>query len=414
MRTTFSLKNAAFFIVGLGLVTCIAFAAELITLVETTPGQWINWVAISNDGTTVAAATYKPNKIDNYEFFLMSNSGEIKFKDTFENYLGGAFWVAVSANGNRSAVGGLKKRSDNSEVGFVRAYDNTTVALDYETQGRVNALALSSNGILLIVGAGSRNTESEVLLLFKLVNAQFVKVDSVVRPKGCRSIAFSDEGTTAVCGRFDGVVEVFQISDFKFNSIMEYKLEPFTDKTSVRFVNISPNGKWIVASGNNGFFYLFNGQRLKINKAPEWSVQSNAGTEVYGVSVSSDGKFVAAGSSNGELSGNGKNSLQVIENNCSESACTPLDYWTIEPDRAPNPGMMFDGSGRWLTLATGFPVGTKSSFYLFDIKNKKIAFRHVTSDMNWPLSISRDGKYIAGGSDDSRVYLFQNEYLNGN
>ncbi len=386
-----------------------AQATELIRAIDVKSGHWINWTAISHDGKVMAAATYRPSQSDDYEFTLMTNSGDIYFRDTFENHRGGAFWVALSGTGQVSAVGGMKRSSQGKEVGFVRAYYTSNTIMDVETEGRVNALALSSKGNWLVVAAGARNSESEVLSLFRLNNKTARKSDSILRRAGCRSIALSDDGRIAVCGRFDGIVEAFINDDGKLRPIFTHSLDPQNNKISVRFVNITPDGKWIVASGNNGFFHLWNSSTLKKEQNPLWSFKTIAGHDVYGVAISHDGKYVAAGSSDGDPSGNGKNVLQVVENQCENFRCHPQLYWSFVPDRAPNPGMMFDGTGRWLTLATGFPVGTPGSFYLFDLEEKKPFFQHTVSNMNWPLAISRDGQFMIGGSDDSRIYLFKNE-----
>ena len=65
-----------------------------------------------------------------------------------------------------------------------------------------------------------------------------------------------------------------------------------------------------------------------------------------------------------------------------------------------------DGAGQYVTVADGYPVGTPSAFYLFDAAAGDQIAQWPTSNMNWPMVISKNGAAIVGGGDDGLLYYF--------
>lgn len=226
-------------------------------------------------------------------------------------------------------AGGLKQRQGSKQIGFVTVYSVQPFRniLNYETEGRVNTVSISNEGRWVLAVAGQRDSsiESEALCFFERKEDSYEKIFSINRKGGYRTAVMSKDGKRFVVGSFDGVVEVFSNENGQIVKDLSWVLEKTVPSTSVRFVNMTDDGQWFGVSGNNGKFYLFNSARAKAKQAPEWSYKSSAGLEVYGISVSNDGRLVAAACSEGDSLGNGARAVQVVENICKENVCSP--HW---------------------------------------------------------------------------------------
>ena len=371
-------------------------------------GQWINWVAMSADGSRAATGTYKPNKVDTYKYYLFAKDGSILFEDTFPDYQNGVFAISMSDDGVYGAIGGTRKANtgEGFDVGFIKAYNHNTgkVILEMPTEGRNLWIDQSSDGSKMI--AGSRN-----LHFFKLENEEYKLIHTFPGKKPNRSVAMSADGTLAIAGTSVGKVEAFRMDGDQVHHIFSWNMEPAIGKeSSIQSVAMDRDGKFFAIAANNGKMYYFSVNDTKDEVKLQWVAESPVGSNVYGVAVSDKGDWVAIGTSANQGENPGEKMVQIFKNVCVIQVCQKEFHWEFETDKAPNPGMQFDQAAKWLVIATGYPVGKPGSFYLVDVPNKEIKMQHVVKDMNWPVAISRDGTSIFGGSDSGEIFYFENSF----
>jgi outer membrane protein assembly factor BamB len=78
--------------------------------------------------------------------------------------------------------------------------------------------------------------------------------------------------------------------------------------------------------------------------------------------------------------------------------------WERPLARNPN-STSIDPGASCVVASDGYPFGTPGAFYGFDASGTP-RWVYETTNMNWPIVISSDGKWIAGGGDDGMVYTF--------
>jgi hypothetical protein len=113
------------------------------------------------------------------------------------------------------------------------------------------------------------------------------------------------------------------------------------------------------------------------------------------VAISGDGKTVSAVGNNGSAG-------KVFLFSNQGSAATLL--WSKITAHNPN-STSLDGAGKLVAVADGYPDGKPGTFYLYD-QTGTLQWSYKTSNMSWPIQISRSAAGIAAGSDDAYVYYF--------
>lgn len=155
-------------------------------------------------------------------------------------------------------------------------------------------------------------------------------------------------------------------------------------------VAISADGNYMVAGGDK--VYLFN-KSSTTPKTPMWEYDS--GTDIYLVAISADGNYIVAGD---------------------------ISKFYLFHKSDPNP--VWDYSISWVnSLAissdgTYIAVADLYNFYLFNNTISSPMWNYTVEgegNLAVKVSISSDGKFIAGGSGygdyaDARVYLFNNSF----
>ena len=118
---------------------------------------------------------------------------------------------------------------------------------------------------------------------------------------------------------------------------------------------------------------------------PSWSYSTT--DNVYSVSISADGTYIAAGTRD--------DGICLFERNSS----TPL--WS-NSTTGPVLGVAISADGRY--IAAG---GYNHNFYLFESNNSSPLWSYHTGNNVGDVAISADGEYIAVGPSDNNIYLFQ-------
>lgn len=395
-------------------------------------GNWVNWTDISDSGDIVLAGSFRFNKTGEFATYCLDKHGTLRWKDTLSQSYTGVFWVDVSGSGKYAASGGWRENRDNpsngQRQGFIRAYEtsNGNLLLDYTTGARVNAVMLSQRGEWLAAASGSRNAPDNSVRLFQLNKNRYELRDHfTTADQSVGTLDISQDGRWIVAGSGGGWVRLFHNRQGKLHLAASWQpaesARPAasapegpnggaarTTPTYVQFVDISDDGQWIAAAISNGHFYLFKRENFIGKGEPLWSFPVSGTHNVYGVRVSEDGRKVVACNNHPDTQQGGY--LYMVTNRWNDRTRSyePVLQWTFRSNRSPNPGISMDKRARYVALADGYPVGTPGHFYLLDAVTGKLLWIYQTVDMNWPVVLSKDGRALAGGSDDGKIYYWHN------
>lgn len=360
-----------------------------------TPQEYINSVAISQDGGTVVAGTFffpyaagaKHSAADATPItvgtFAWNAAGKSLWQDKFQA-TEGVYWVAVSRDGKWAAAVGLSAPGQ----GFVYIYNagSGTRVSTYNTKVRVNMVAFSSDGSYLVAGADDTYLFSRSGSTWgvpqKLVSAAG---DSVI------AVAISADGQWIVSGTFKGAVVLVKNNAGVFGAPVSWQ----PNASTIHWVALSADGSTFAAAASGTSVYCFKTSSFGSTKRPAWSAPLTGCNSCRAVAVCDDGSVVSAA---GNVGSTGKVFL------FSNQATSGKQLWTKTTKRNPN-STSLDTAGKYLTVADGYPDQTPGDFYLFDASGKAMG-RLQTNNMSWPMQISADGKAIAAGSDNSKVYYF--------
>jgi WD40 repeat protein len=359
-----------------------------------TPQEYINSVAISQDGSTVVAGTFffpykagaKHSAADTTQItvgtFAWNAKGKLLWQDKFLA-TEGVYWVAVSRDGKWAAAGGRTAPAQ----GFVYIYDvaSGTRVSSYNTKVRVNMVAFSSDGSYLVAGA------DETYLFSRSGSAwgapqklPCASGDSVI------AIAMSADGQWIVAGTYLGSVILVKNTAGAFGAPVSWQM-----KGTIHWVAMSADGSTFAAAASDSSVHCFKTSTFGSTKLPAWNGPLTGCHGCRTVAVCDDGSLVSAA---GNVGTKGKVFL------FSNLGTSGKQLWAQSTKRNPN-STSLDTAGKFVTVADGYPDNTQGDFYLFDASgNAKGSFK--TSNMSWPMQISPDGTAIAAGSDNSYVYYF--------
>ncbi len=273
-------------------------------------------VVISDDGSHIAAKT------NNYIYFFSKDSNQPLWNHQCETGAedpsGGSGWVDISADGKYVAGGCRESLNLFSESGkLVWAYKGNigiyavSISADgeylavgtsfsdeliffskksnrplwkYQATSDVHGLSVSSDGKL--VAAGSHSPEEAAYLFSRENNIPLTKhktsPDSPVW-----TAAMSRDGKYSVYG-LDSADTYTSI--FLFSNDKNTPLKTWTTNWWVRSVDISSDGRYVAAGSGDHNLYLLDREKDE----PVWKFE--AGDRVGSVSVSQDGNYIAAGS----------------------------------------------------------------------------------------------------------------------
>jgi WD40 repeat protein len=415
----------------------------------------VNSVAISDDGKRVVGgyyyypypgATIQETKGE-FCTFCCDENGNRLWSD---QYVGvqGIFAVAISADGKVAAGGGILDGPPYR--GLLRAYDvdatsqnkTTPPLLDYQDlkgpdappntdtgrAQRFGFLSLSSDGGVLAaaadkvyvflrdIGSGKFSDPPTIITFDDAFNEKNLAQAVAVHPSGKWLAACDKTGHVCVAtinGKDVKTTDVFTAEPMSFDRTDNN--ENRTGDVVLLCVAVSKDANSFVVGGGD-FVYLFQlddqlqvtGPKVYDSFAGELSIPSrprtNTPQNVRWVAISDDGKCVTTVVNRYPINGQQKEKKGAVIRLDEELELV----WQIPLERNPN-STSVDGAGKFVTVSDGYPVGTPSAFYLFDADTGKEIWRYPTSNMNWPMVISRnskDGTGIAAGGDDGLLYYF--------
>jgi len=239
---------------------------------------------------------------------------------------------------------------------------------NYAADAGINSVDISADGEYIVAGSD----DSNVYFFNKDNNTPLW---SYTAGDGVFSVAISSNGETIVAGSLDNNVYLFS----KDGTL----LWSYGTGNRVWSVAISEDGETIAAGSWDNKVYLFD----KDSSTPLWSHATS--NFVFSVDISADGEMIAAGS----------DKVYLFDRNSS----TPRwSYSTGDTVRAVALSEDFFGQQRY-HLAAGSWNG---KVYLFHNNNSVPLWNHTTGDSIYSVAITDDSGYVAAGSKDYNVYLF--------
>ncbi len=408
-------------------------APEPIWSVEPQSGYQINSTAISADGSVCLLGTSREYDSGQFAVYCYDNSKKLLWSKaiTDSDVYQGVFWVAVSANGQYGAAGGIKKTQSKSEEettklisadgsgnGFLNIYDlsNGKILLDQSLTSRVNQVAMSDDGTTLVAVAGS-----EVILCQK-VGSSFEKVATVeLDSQYCQSCQLSADGSRAVVGttnyddnpdgNYTGQVLVYSTANQALTRTALYQAE-----VGIQRVSLCSDGSWWAASAHSGQLFAFSAD-VNSGSSPVWTYTSD--DKDVGVSYSvaiarkDETVYVTLGVNLHSENTGGRLYTMQCPADASEGS-GPTQCWQYDITYGVNPGVNMDRNAEYVTATDGQPVSesdndeSAGNFYLFRLADDSdpLVWSYHTDQMNWPMAISANGNAIFGASDNGYAYFW--------
>ena len=233
------------------------------------PSGGSGWVDISADGEYVAGGCR-----ESVNFF--SKSGKLEW--TYKGDIG-IYAVSISADGEYVAAG----TSFSDELIFFSKKSDKPI-WKYQATSDVHGLSVSSDGSL--VAAGSHSPEEVAYLFSKESNVALTKYKTSPDAP-VWTTAMSRDGKYTVYGldSADTYTSIFLFLNNKNTPLKTWKTDWW-----VRSVDISSNGKYLVAGSGDHNVYLIDRDKDE----PLWKFKADE--RIGSVSISQDGNYIAAGS----------------------------------------------------------------------------------------------------------------------
>lgn len=372
------------------------------------PGKFVNSVAISADGSRIAAGSFfhdysqapatrrrsstsSEGNWGEYGTYVWQADGTLLYADRFHGWEG-VYWVALSADGDTVASSGWKTGAPVYQ-GFVSAGDvaRSVSLLEYPLPQRGNVVALNDDGTVLLAGA------DQGYLFTRVAGNPFP--DSPQRfPLAATDdqiivAALDARGRTGLLVSYDGQVQLFTLDSG--GSVLALASWQLPNSAFCHAGALSADGTWAFAGANDGNLYAFDVSAFLASPGSAWSVLLPSDARpIYGVTCSGNGARVGVG---GNLATGGL--VAMYKNLGSEGALS----WQDQTAQAPN-GLDMDDAGLALAAADGHNSG--GDFTLWNAIEGTQVWTYSTSAMCWPIQLSADARRVAAGSDDGNVYLF--------
>lgn len=335
--------------------------------------EWVGGIALSDDGKYLAAKTFKhiylfdtgnPEKpiwqyvcqecgeskggvaISKDGSKIIASIGEkaVAFNKSSNNPIWeyptrGAYNVAISQDGNYMAVATMGEESNlNSNLLILWNSQSGKPLWQYHSSGNFHDVSLSAEGKYIAASTGC--PDRKFYVFSRDSNTPLVKSESLTRDSPVHRAKISADGSFAAVGSESDAGAVFL---FKTNSKEPVWKFPTQNGSSVRALNMTPDGKFIGVSTFGGQAYIFG--RDSNFPIATWVVNDAA---LGGIDISDDGSFIATGGTDKKLYIFEKGKIAGIE--------IPFSEYVEEIDISAN--------GKYVAAGTG------GSVYFFESFNK--------------------------------------------
>jgi len=389
-------------------------------------GDYINSVAVSQDGNVVAAGTFfheygAPQEASGpeamagagrkifermspaatredaggsqdgrYGTYVWDRAGSLLLAKEFDGWQG-VYWVDVAPDGRTAASCGWM--SQDPYAGFIGAWTvpGGEELLSYPLPGRGNMVTLDGDGQRLLAGADQGylfHRDGDAAFGGPACIALSAAGDSVI------ATGIASDGATGLIASYHGEIILFGIAQGQPPAPARWQLP---NGAYTHYAVLSGDGRRAYAGASDGTLYAFDVADFQHTPGPVWDmVVPDGATTIYGVACDQAGDKVAIA---GNLAQGG------IVAVFADAGTQATLQWTAHSEHSPN-CLAFDPAGRWLTLADGHPDGTPGGFTLWDASDGSLQWCWPTDDMSWPIRICGDTSLVVGGSDDGAVTVF--------
>lgn len=397
--------------------------------------EQVNSCAISADGSRVVAGTSQEFGQGQFAVVCFDAGGNQLWRQQIgtDKAYQGVFWVAISADGSTVAAGG--ELAEGSQ-GFLVAYAGSTGLPLYsntDLPGRVNQVSLSDNGTALLACY-----LNNIALFRRGSTLNFVQTGtySVTEHHTIESAMISGDGKRVVAGSIHYVqqsagagnppstgassqqstvgtiISAATIPKAGFGEVTTTSLDSGVMRVAITQDSSAWGG---VLHDASCVCFLAGSANL-----PAWRHRSTVATDVayaFGIAGSASATlYLACGVNLVAGEGHGAPQGAVFSLTCDARAATPVPVqrWIIQTTYAVNPGVSFDRAGTLVTATDGKPdpghetQESAGNFYLFDNAAGRLLWSCPTPMMNWPMAIAANGQAIVGASDDGSVYYWAN------
>ncbi len=369
--------------------------------------EYVNSVAISSDGSKVAAGKYFHNygpdlghslaaaQTKKVGLFVWDGTGAPLWDHIFES-TEGIYWVALSRDGNWAASGG-----STGGAGFIYAYDATKGkrTLTYSPPSRTNMVVFSSDGSVLVAGA-------DQTYVFLRSGSTWGSPQTLTCPDPGTgdyvvAVGVSADGQSIVYGTYKGYIVLAENNQGTFVTKGTWQLPAGGE---IHWVAMAADGSGFAAAASGSALYFFNTQTFSTTQKPAWTAPLAGCSSGRSVAVSDDGSLVSvvANTASPKAPAKATNAGKVFL--FANKGTSGEQQWMRPIKRSPNSTSM-DSKGEYVTVADGYPDGTRGHFHLFSADGA-LQWTFETANMSWPMQISADASGIMAGSDSGFVFYF--------
>ena len=242
---------------------------------------------------------------------------------------GNSYNVAISKDGKYMAAATAGDEANtNSNLIILWNGKSEKPLWQYHASGNFHDVSLSDDGSFITGSTGC--PDRRFYLFSKDSNKPLIRTEPLTRDSPVHRAKISADGMLAAVGSESDDGAVFLFSKDK-GQVWKF---PTPQRSSVRALNFTPNGKYIGAATFGGDAYIFD--KDKNSPIASWKVNASLG----GVDIADDGSFIAAGGTD--------NKLYIFDRNTKSKTEIPFGEYVEEVDISAN--------GKYIAAGTGGSV----------------------------------------------------------
>jgi WD40 repeat protein len=388
--------------------------------------QWINSVAISDDGSKLIAGTYFYNTdpanpatktvgVFGYDPSKAELWPALEFDATaLAGKWAGIYSVAISRDGKYAAAGG----SPAGGTGVVYVYKVNSPT------GNQFQIATPTQKVTCVAIAGKTTTGDYILaagaeaLYISIGSGTTWSTNPIVTNTGVEELSISADGRWIIAALDGGFIMLVENTNSTAAGLTTYG--PFQLTSGyVQAVAMAADGSGFAAAttikGVSGAVYYFDTTAFAVNPIPatpwSWTAPLAGCVSCRSVAVSKDGTYISAVGTVGTVPATATGTLFLLKN-LGSTFNQEFASASGVIAQSPNSTCM-DGAGLNIAVADGYKAhDANAAFYLFspatpgDPTSETLQWTSVTKAENRPVQISGNGNAIVGGSDNGHLYYF--------